>query len=163
VAAPASPLSGRLLDAASARAYSFGVSLRGVRRAVAAFLLFFIPLAAIDMELLAHRAVPLDADFSRFLDGVYVRTSRGETIVLVTSATLWDFYPFQSTVYALPGREVLPSLTPQPTSSTRMAAPKLEPWPANGRRVDYIVAWDLGRLPAGRVVWRDGKGVLLAP
>ncbi len=134
-----------------------------MRRAVAAFLLFFIPLAAIDIGLLAHRAAPLDADFSRFLDGVYARTSRGDTDVLVTSATLWDFYPFQPAVYALPGREVLPSLKPQPMSSTRMAAPKLEPWPANGRRVDYIVAWDVDRLPAGRVVWRQGKGVLLAP
>lgn len=134
-----------------------------VRRAAAAALFLFIVYGSIEWRLfgrvfdpqldrtLAYNVGAVPPGYQEFLDGVVSRTRRGDTIALLAPARAFHEYPFQRTVYGLPGRVLLPVISP-----------KNERLPENVDRAAYVIAWNEPSLPPGwRVLWRHEKGVLL--
>lgn len=92
--------------------------------------------------------------YSRFLDGVAVRTQRGERIALRVPAERWDEgyeLAFFRATYLLHGRVVLPLIDERNVRR-----------PGNIRGANYIAVF--GRPasePGFEAIWRDPHGTLL--
>jgi len=92
-------------------------------------------------------------DYPRFLDGVRAVTRDGDSIALLVPMRYWDggySYAFYRASYFLPGREVLPLVTPQDDVVLQ-----------NLRRARYVALWRMPPPRGGTIVWSGNGGVLM--
>jgi hypothetical protein len=103
---------------------------------------------------LAADPAPWSPDYPLFLQDVLAHTRPGDSIALVVPTDDWDggySYAYYRASYFLPGREVLPVITPEN-----------RPVPENVARARYIAAWK--RRVTGlarRAVFAQHEGALL--
>ena len=94
-------------------------------------------------------------EYPRFLEEVRARTHDGDSIAILVPTRHWDggySYAYYRASYFLPGREVLPLVTPQDAIV-----------PQNFRRAGYVAIWRMQPPQGGRVVWSGSGGVLMRP
>ena len=92
-------------------------------------------------------------DYPRFLDGVRAATRDGDSIALLVPMRHWDggySYAFYRASYFLPGREVLPLVTPRDEVVLE-----------NLRRARYVALWRMPPPRGGTIVWSGSGGVLV--
>ena len=95
---------------------------------------------------------PFYPEFMRFLGEVRARTGPGDTIAIVVPTFRWDggyAYAYYRASYLLPGREVLPIMTPLDRSV-----------PDNVARAKYVAWWGMEPRGTRPVVWHGHGGTL---